>query len=180
MMDDRMTGMKKAWKLLNSPIIVAFLSIAVVSGMLRLGFMDLFSVFDQDDERRKEADALGRLELVSFSEVQAAPGESQKFVGEFKNHSPFIVQDIQGTICFYNGNGKLIDVLSGPLTGVGKVPPNGSGTFSLSRDFEPIDDSGPSSQPVRGDGVRTTFTFVDLVVIEAAASSIAEPSDPFN
>lgn len=174
--------MKQAWKLLNSPIIVAFLSIAVVWGMIGFGMMSFFSVFDQDEEERMEANALGRLELVSFSEVETAPGEPQKFVGEFKNHSPFIVHRIEGTICFYNEDGKLIDVLWGPLTGVGKVFPDGSGKFSLSRSFEPIDDSGPSSRPVRGEGIRTTFAFVDLGVIkvtESEANPSAKLPDPF-
>jgi|APTNR8051073442_1049403.scaffolds.fasta_scaffold76318_1 hypothetical protein len=171
--------MKKAWTFLNSPLIVAFIAVGLLAGLVRLGLADLFSAFDTENSHQNEVTALGRLELISFKEAQVAPNATQKFVGEFKNHSAFIVHNVQGTVCFYDGNGALVDVLSGILSGVGKVPPNESAKFYIEGDAN-MDGFVEAPTVKRKEGMHSTITFVDLEVTEPEEiMGIRNVEDPF-
>jgi len=109
------------WQFLNSPVIVALLTVLFVVAMFNIGTARLFSPFRADDVQRNKIEALGRQELILVSGVNVPTNAPQKFVGEFRNHSRFIVQSIQGTVCFFDVDGKLIDVISKRLDGVGSV-----------------------------------------------------------
>jgi hypothetical protein len=93
-------------------------------------------MFDQDQKRRNEIEALGRLQLVSFSEVQTATNAPQKYVGTIRNNSSFIVHDVLAAVCSYDSEGKLSDVLSRKLEGIGSVAPEHKREFYLDRVYD--------------------------------------------
>jgi hypothetical protein len=152
---------KTIWQFLNSPVIVALLTVLFVVVVFKIGTARLFSPFNADDAQGNKIEALGRQELIFFSGVTVATNAPQKFVGEFRNHSRFIVQNIQGTVCFFDVDGKLIDVISKRLDGVGSVPPGESRKFYLERAGYRAD-LFEVPEVVTREGVRTTITFVDL------------------
>ena len=157
--------MKKAiWQFLNSPVVVAFLTVLFVVVLFKVGTARLFSPFNTKDTQRDKIEALGRQALISFAEVDVPTNTPQKFVGELRNHSRFIVHNIQGTVCFFGADGELVDVISQRLDGIGSVPPGGSRKFYLVR--EGYRDSFEVPELVKGDGVRSTITFVDLEATE--------------
>jgi hypothetical protein len=154
--------MKQLWQFINMPIIVAIISIAVVIGTLRFGLANLFRPFDSDSKRRDQIEALGRLQLISFAEVDVPTNSLQKFVGEFRNNSQFIIENVEATICFYDKTGKLIDLFSHRLSGTGPIPPDGSAKFYTERGSDR--DSFGIPESIKGEGVKTTISFVDLEV----------------
>ena len=99
--------MKNLWRLLNTPIVVALLSIAVVGALLNLKLFSLVSRFDEAQKRRSEIEALGRLQIMSFAEVESPTNAPQRYVGKLRNNSSFIVDDIEAAICTYDEAGNL-------------------------------------------------------------------------
>ena len=116
------------------------------------------------DKQHRKIEALGRQELISFSEVAVPTNTPQKFVGELLTHSRFIVDRIQGTVCFFDKDGKLLDVISTTLEGVGSVPPGESRKFYLERVGRR--DYAETPEQVKEYGVRTSISFVDLDATE--------------
>lgn len=155
---------KMTWQFLNSPVVVAFLTVLLVVVLFKIGTTRLFSPFDTHGMQRNKVEALGRLELLSFSEVQVPANSPQKFVGEIRNHSRFIVSSIQGTVCFFDATGDLVDVISQQLNGIGAVPPGESRKFYLER--KGYRDSFEIPELAKGKGVRTTIAFVYLETTE--------------
>ena len=123
--------MKKIWSFINTPVIVAIESALFVALLGFIAYKSLLAAFLGGDTRDHRIEALSKIDVVSFSEAPANPKENQKFIGTLKNHSPFIVTEIQGSVCFYSKEGKLIDVFTNPLQGIGTLEPGGSREFSI-------------------------------------------------
>ena len=158
--------MRKAiWQFLNYPLVVAFLTVLFILVLFRVGAGWIFLRADIEELGRNRIEALGRLELVSFSEVEVPVGNPQKFVGEFRNHSRFVVDNVQGTVCFFSAGGELVDVISRRLEGIGYVAPGESRRFYLERSNDR--GSWEVPEPATRDGVRTTITFVNLDATKA-------------
>ncbi len=179
--------MKKAiWQFLNSPLVVAFLTVLLIVVLFKIGTARIFSPFNPRDTQRSKVEALGRLELISFSEVEVPAETPQKFIGEFRNHSRFIVSSVQGTVCFFGVDGEIVDVISQRLEGIGSVAPGESRKFYLER--KGYRDSFEVPEPVKGAGVRSTITFVDLEAMDPPKGMpqvkktprVENAEDPFN
>jgi hypothetical protein len=156
--------MKRLWQILNMPLVVAFLSIVAVFGLLYLNLFRIFSIFDQDHKRRNEIEALGRLQIVSFAEVESPTNAPQKYVGRLRNNSSFIVDEVEAAICAYDTDGKLKDVLSRKLTGIGKVAPDQERDFFVDRTYEW---DGRAGEYFRVQAAKTTVSIVAANVTEA-------------
>ena len=169
--------MKRLWHILNSPLIVATISIALVLGLTRFGIQSLFTGLRGDEQRQDQVEALGRLELLSFSTAKTPSNVPQKYVGRIRNHSQFILHNIRGTICFYDQEGELIDVISQELSGVGHVPPNATREFYIQRQTH---GDGALDEQADLNTLKMKITFVDLDVTEAQATANNSNADSPN
>jgi hypothetical protein len=149
--------MKKIWIFLNTPLVVALISIALVAILLSVSVLRLLFAFDEDDKRRREVEAIGRLQLVSFVEAERIPGLPQRYIGMIRNNSSFIMQSIEAAICVYDADGALIDVLSRALEGVGTLEPGAERAFTVDRVY---DWDSRVETDIWVQGASTTMTFV--------------------
>jgi hypothetical protein len=150
----------KIWNGLNSPIVVALLTVSVLAFMFKIWTGTLFSSFDSDDAWNRRIEALGKLEVVSFGEVELAEKSKRRFVGSVRNHSNFVVADLKGTVCLYDTEGELVDVISRELEGIGSLNPGESSEFYLN-DSNNSDSYSEHSSTPEGK-FRTTITIVSL------------------
>lgn len=148
--------MKKLWEFLNKPLIVAILSIALVLGLLRFGVSGLLSMFDENQKQRDQVEALGHLQVVSFAETETPTNAPQKYVGIVRNNSQFIVHNVEAAICAYDAQGKLIDVISRKLSGIGSIPPEQQREFYVER----IGDYEGRTAYTKLEAAKTTIAFV--------------------
>lgn len=154
--------MKSIWSFLNSPLIVAGLSILVVTAMIKSCSRDFLPLFGSSERTRREVEALGRLQLLSFNEVEVSTNAPQKFVGTLRKNSRFILERIEGTVCFYNESGRLIDIISNRLSGLGAIAPGESREFYVERPG--TDGSAALTKKVKGT-VKTEMKFVSVDVV---------------
>lgn len=152
--------MKRIWAFLNAPVIVVT-EAAILLGILGFsGFRQVSKAFDTDDTRTHRIEALSKIELVSFSEVVTGAGQAQKFIGTIRNHSSYILKGLTGSVCFYSEDGRLTDVFTEPLDGIGTLGPNGSREFSISLGG----DRDASSDGPKAAGVKVEVKIVDVVI----------------
>lgn len=123
--------MKTIWAFLNAPVIVAFEAAILMAVLVVLGFRNISKALNADNTRSNRIVALSKIEIVSFSEAPTSPAEPQKFIGTIKNHSSFILREISGSACFYSEDGKLTNVFTNRLDGIGTLAPDGSREFAL-------------------------------------------------
>lgn len=154
--------MKKFWQLLNSPMVVAVVSIVLFFSVMHWGFRGLTDLFGTKANRQNQIEALGRLQLISFAEAPAVTNRAQKYVGQLRNNSEFIVNDIEGAVCSYDEGGNLIDVISQKLDGVGSLAPRQTREFFVER-YNPYEGRQPD---IRIEAAKSTIAFVDISVTE--------------
>jgi len=136
--------MKQLWQFINAPVIVVLEGTILLALLGFIGYKSLSGAFTGGDTKSNRIEALSKIEIISYSEAPTGPKETQKFIGKLKNHSPFIVKELQGSVCFYSEEGKLIDVFTNPLEGIGTLAPDGTREFSISvRGDRDISDSKP-------------------------------------
>ncbi|WFB35498.1 hypothetical protein P3T73_15200 [Kiritimatiellota bacterium B12222] len=151
----------KIWKGLNSPVVVALLTVLLLTFMFKVWTADLFSSFDTEDQWERRIEALGRQEVMSFKEVAFNEKSERRFVGEVHNHSDYVVENLQGTVCLYNSEGEIVDVMSGELEGLEPLLPGQSSKFFLSEWSSSSDSYSEPSLSPKGD-FRSTLVIVDL------------------
>jgi hypothetical protein len=152
--------MKQLWRFINSPVVVVIEGALLLALLGFIGYKSLWGAFTAGDTKKNRIEALSKIEIISFSEAATGPKETQKFIGKLRNHSPFIVKELQGSVCFYSEDGKLIDVFTNPLDGIGTLAPDGNREFSicLRRDR---DASGSEPKVI---GYKTEVKLVDATV----------------
>ena len=162
--------MKKLWTVLNAPLSVTLIAALFLFLLIRVGSCAADSLFDED--RKAQINALGRLQLVSFTRVRPSGVElgdrsQDEFVGAVRNNGRVIVHDIQATICFYHVDGRLLRVATGRLAGVGLLGPGEAREFRVNptgrnTSFPETLESSEGDPP----RVKATLVFVDLEVSE--------------
>jgi hypothetical protein len=150
----------KIWNGLNSPIVVALVSVFVLAFMFKMWTGGLFSSFDSDDAWSRRIEALGQQEVISFKEMDLSEKTERRFVGKIRNHSGYVVEDLKGTVCLYDMEGELVDVISRELEGVGSLNPGESSEFYLNQSNYSDSYSQPSTSPEGK--FRTTIVIVNL------------------
>ncbi len=151
--------MRRLWTFLNCPLVVALLVVALTAAAIRSGFNGAFNSLTEPTENNRNLEALGRLELVFLVEARGNPS---KYVGELKNHSGHAIGTIQGTLCFWDSEGTLVDAYTQYLGGIGDLPAGDSRNFAIERRS---DYGGDMSEPEVVEPVRN-FTRVTLAFIE--------------
>jgi hypothetical protein len=122
----------KLWRVLNSPLIVTLLAIAIVFAVPWYGANTIYRrFFDEHEAQRIEC--LARLQLLSFSEVQTPAGNAQRFVGRVRNNSDCLVVGITGAVSFYDDSQNLKDFFTAELDGVFLLKPKTEAEFFFIR-----------------------------------------------
>jgi len=155
--------MKHLWTFLNCPIVVVLVVVILTVAAVRYTFNNAFDSLSEVTENNRNLEALGRLELSSLTEAQGNPS---KYVGELKNHSEHAIESIQGTLCFWDSEGTLIDAYTSYLEGIGDLPAGESRSFSIQRktgdggDIEGIDDA--ETHESTHEFARVTLAFIEV------------------
>ena len=165
-------NMKALWTILNRPLVVALAAVTLTAALIYYGFNSLFGSIGGVNEINRDIDALGRLELIEFGRTEDLEGEPAKFVGQLKNHSPYVLSRVQGTICFWGSDGQLIDTYSKSLDGIGTLPPGEKRSFSLEltssrgENFDVYVPDDPRTGPSAPAKVTLVFVDVDTLATE--------------
>lgn len=141
-------------------MIVAFEASIFLAVLGVLGFQKISKALNADDTRANRIVALSEIEIVSFSEAPTSPAEARKFIGTIRNHSPFILRELTGSACFYSEDGKLTNVFTNRLDGIGTLAPDGSREFAL----ELRQDRDSSGSEPKIAGCKIELKIVDVVI----------------
>lgn len=149
----------RIWSLINSRLVVALFTAAV---MLTVGWMFLrnFSrAFDNSDSLR--VDTLARIQLLSLREVEVPDGHPQKFVGKVRNNSKLLVTGITGAVAFYDEANALKDLFVQGFDGLSLFGAGQEAEFSISR---PNSRDAAGVVPMKTKATRVELRFVDVSI----------------
>lgn len=153
------------WRFLNSRLVTALLSIAVVFAVawMTLGGLSR-GFFDNRDSERVET--LARLQLLSLHEVETPKENAQKFVGKVRNNSFHLVTSISGAVAFYEDDNTLKDLFTQKLEGISLLKAGQEAEFVIVR---PGDRDTAGGSPMKTKSRRVEFRVVDVSISKEKA-----------
>ncbi len=151
---------KKLWLSLNAPLPVGIICILLIAGLIGIGMLWLGRNLREDDERRDEIEALGRLQVLSFAKAGGTGAGPHKYVGKMRNNSRFIVYNVQAAVCAYDANDKLQDVTDCTVQGIGRLAPGQEREFYVERHFRDDEEGWGGDEPLKIEGEKVTINLV--------------------
>jgi hypothetical protein len=151
--------------------VASLCAVTVLLFVAWLGLRPLLNItvnFSTDELQR--LDTLGRLQLLSFAEVETPEDHAQKFIGRVRNNSSKLVTGITAAVGFYDDTKTLKDLFTERLKDVSLLKPGQEADFEIVR---PDDRGHSGAKPIKTTTPHTELRFVDVMISRESRQGFA-------